>query len=177
MIVDLFLVYQFLRRLATPFEEWDAFKTGVIDERGNILKKRKDRLLVKERESFGLFDLMILKIKRLIEKVPGGKTRIASYAAALYLIKEDWESMSEEQLEASIEEYFSNLETIEESTDFKFELFSSLMDEDAPANAAGSGAIAGMGYGGKDDVKVPRSAASKYKKKNKREQEMFYRVR
>lgn len=177
MIVDLFLVYQFLRRLATPFEEWDAFKTGVIDERGNILKKRKDRLLVKERESFGLFDLMILKIKRLIEKVPGGKTRIASYAAALYLIKEDWESMSEEQLEASIEEYFSNLESIEESTDFKFELFSSLMDEDAPANAASSGSIAGMGYGGKDDVKVPRPAASKYKKKNKREQEMFYRVR
>ena len=35
MVVDLYLVYSFIRRLVTPFEKWDAFKTGVIDNKGN----------------------------------------------------------------------------------------------------------------------------------------------
>ena len=41
--VDLYIVYQFIRRLATPFKEWPAYKTGVIDERGNIKKKTKEQ--------------------------------------------------------------------------------------------------------------------------------------
>lgn len=170
MVVDLFLVYQFLRRLATPFNEWDAYELGIIDERGNLLKKRRELRTVKERDAFGIFDLMITKIKRLIEKAPGGQSRIASYAAALYLIKEDWEHMTEEELEYSIEQYFDSLD---ESTDYKFELFSR-MEEEVPANAAAGGAVAGMGYGGKNDVKVPAGPATRYKKKNKREQEKFY---
>ena len=39
--VDLYIVYQFIRRLATPFKEWPAYKTGVIDERGNIKKNKR----------------------------------------------------------------------------------------------------------------------------------------
>ena len=105
MIVDLYLVYSFIKRLSTPFEKWDAYKLGIIDEDGNILKKRKDLRTVKERDAFGLFDLMILKLKKLMSKVPGGSSRIASYAAALYLIKEHeeiqkhGEELTEEMLE------------------------------------------------------------------------------
>ena len=83
MIVDLFLVYQFIKRLATPFKEWEAYKLGIIDEKGNQLVKRKQFRKQKEHDAFGIFDLMITKLKKLLEKVPGGKTRIASYAAAL----------------------------------------------------------------------------------------------
>ena len=97
MVVDLFLVYQFIRRLATPFEKWPAYEAGVIDGNGNILIKKKDRLLVSQRKSFGIFDLMILKLKKLLGKVPGGKTRLASYAAAIWLIKE-WKHFSEDSL-------------------------------------------------------------------------------
>lgn len=167
MIVDLYLVYSFIRRLATPFNEWDAYKLGIIDERGNILKKRKTLATIKERDAFQLFDLLVLKIKRLIEKVPGGKSRLASYAAALYLIKEDWQSMSEQQLEQSLEQYFA---TLDESVDYQFELYERLVDEDVPANVASSGAIAGMGYNGPNDIKVPPAAASRYKRKNKKQQ-------
>lgn len=106
MVVDLFMVYQFLRRLATPFSEWQAFKLGIIDERGNILIKRKDLKTVKERDAFGIFDIMILKLKRLLEKLPGGKTRIASYAAALYLIKES-KSFNENTEEEEIEKFLN----------------------------------------------------------------------
>lgn len=115
MIVDLFLVYQFIKRLATPFDKWEAYKQGVIDEKGNILKKGKQRNTRAEQESFGKFDLLVLKLKKLLAKVPGGSSRLASYAAALFLIKE-WkhfsedslltESVTEEQIDESINSFY-----------------------------------------------------------------------
>lgn len=111
MVVDLFLVYQFLRRLATPFNKWEAYKLGIIDEKGKVLIKRKDFTRAEQRKAWGIFDIMIANLKKLLAKVPGGGSRLASYAAALYLIKE-WnhfsedslltEDISEEQLEESL---------------------------------------------------------------------------
>jgi len=97
MVVDLFLVYQFIRKLTTPFEKWEAYKLGIIDEKGNILIKRKNFLQKKQRDAFGIFDLMILNLKKLLAKVPGGSSRLASYAAALFLIKE-FNEFSEDSL-------------------------------------------------------------------------------
>ena len=45
--IDLFVTYRFLRLLTTPFEDTDAYKLGIIDEKGNrIMQKRakKQRL-------------------------------------------------------------------------------------------------------------------------------------
>ena len=92
-VVDIFMVYQFLKRLATPFKKWDAFKSGVINDKGDILIKKNKRTQ-EQKKSFQIFDVMILKLKRLLGKIPGGKTRIASYAAALWLIREDWHNKS-----------------------------------------------------------------------------------
>ena len=88
MVVDLFLVYQFVRRLATPFEKWDAYKLGIIDEKGNVLRKRKTLKTKKEEQAWGLYDIMLANIKKLLAKVPGGGSKLASYAAALFLIRE-----------------------------------------------------------------------------------------
>jgi len=136
MIVDLFMVYQFIKRLATPFNEWKAYQLGIIDERGNILKKRKDLTRVEERDAFGIFDVMILKLKRLIEKIPGGKTRIASYAAALYLVKEGKnfdENMSDELLEEKFMQYYTNLN--EDNINMRF--YEEIVNTSAGGNVAG----------------------------------------
>jgi|TARA_R110000744_G_scaffold269870_1_gene383156 hypothetical protein len=110
MVVDLFLVYQFVRRLATPFEKWDAFEQGVIDKDGKVLIKRKKFTTAAQRKSWGVFDIMIANLKKILAKVPGGSSRLASYAAALYLIKEHnhftdetllSEDMTDEQLHES----------------------------------------------------------------------------
>lgn len=136
MLVDLFMVYNFLKRLATPFSEWEAYKLGIIDERGNILKKKKEFTLQKERSAFGVFDTMILKLKRLIEKVPGGKTRLASYAAALYLIKEGQNYTEETPDEVLEEQFMSHYMTLTESDiNLQFEEI---------VNAAGSGNVGGL---------------------------------
>ena len=39
MVIDLFLLYQFIKRLATPFKEWDAYELGIIDAKGNTHRK------------------------------------------------------------------------------------------------------------------------------------------
>lgn len=163
--VDLFLVYSFIKRLATPFKEWKAYELGIIDEDGKFLKKRKDLLSREEQRAFGIFDIMIAKLKRLLEKVPGGKTRLASYAAALYLIKEhdeiekSGEMLSEEDLLDKYESYFQMVE----HTDLD-KLFEDLVDEDAPANNVGGGAIAGTGGAG-GEPGLTKKQMDDYKKK------------
>ena len=136
MIVDLFLVYNMVKRLATPFNEWEAYKRGIIDERGNLLKSRKNLRTIKERNAFGLYDLMILKLKRLVEKVPGGKTRLGSYAAALYLVKEGklyTEETSDKILEEEFMKYYTTLS--EDDINIRFEEI---------VNTAGGGNVAGL---------------------------------
>lgn len=88
-LVDLYIVYRILRLMTTPFDQWPAYKAGVIDGEGNIIKRSKDRLTQVEMESLTAFDVLILNLKKLIMKLPMGKTKLASYAAALFLIKEE----------------------------------------------------------------------------------------
>ena len=128
MVVDLFLVYQFIRRLATPFEKWKAFDLGVIDKNGKILVKKKDRSR-EQKKAFGVFDVMVTNMKKLLAKVPGGSSRLASYAAALFLIKEYkafsdesvlTEDLNEEDLEKSLQLFNDRyVNYINESEDVK----------------------------------------------------------
>lgn len=88
---DLVYTIRFLKLLVTPFEETDAYKAGIIDEDGN---KRKDFSMNTTdnreayREHYTAFHRLVYNVKRLMAKAPGGSSRLASYAAALYLIKE-----------------------------------------------------------------------------------------
>ena len=165
--VDLFVVYQFIRRLATPFNKWDAYKSGVIDERGNIItpKNKRDS---QQNKSFQVFDVMILKLRRILEKIPFGKTRLASYASALYLVKEDWESMTEGEILTE-----SDDKIIDYIRLYRLENYGKML-EDAPTNSAGAGNIAGMGYNGPNDVKVSPKGKKKYKLQNKIDAENYH---
>ena len=91
---DAFLLFQFLRKLTTPFQKTKAFKLGIIDKDGNLLKKRSELKTKEEKNAFTLFDLLVTNLKRFIQKFPGGKSNIATYAAALWLMKES--NVSEE---------------------------------------------------------------------------------
>ena len=41
-VMNLFLTYQFIKRLATPFDETEAFRLGLIDAKGKRLKYATD---------------------------------------------------------------------------------------------------------------------------------------
>lgn len=153
MVVDLFLVYNFLKRLATPFESWAAYKSGVIDKDGNILIP-KDKRSSDEKKSFGIFDLMILKLKKIINQVPGNQASkmLASYAAALYLIKEhnmfqDGILLSESiQTEESLDSILTGFSNGYSDYTTSVDLVNHFVEE-VITNSAGSGAVAGIGIG------------------------------
>ena len=86
--VDYYLAYQFLKKLTTPFNKTEAFKLGIIDKNGKVLRKRKE-LSSKERDSYKIMDTIAFNLKKLLQKLPGGKSKIASLGAALFLMKEE----------------------------------------------------------------------------------------
>ena len=60
----------------------------MIADNGKIIKKKRTLKTAEEKESYTIMHRLVWKLKRLMEKVPFGKSRLASYAAALWLIKE-----------------------------------------------------------------------------------------
>jgi hypothetical protein len=83
---DTVYTLRFLRLLTTPWEETGAFKAGLIDDEGNKIKKP---FTEKEKSVYNTFHRLVFNVKKLINKAPGGQSKIASYAAALFLIKEN----------------------------------------------------------------------------------------
>ena len=134
---DAYLVYSFIKRLVAPFTSWKAFKLGVIDSHGNVLIPVKNRT-TKQKESLGIFDTMVLNMKKLLAKIPGGSSNFATYSAALFLVKEE--------NEANI-------------TEEKFIEFISSLNEEV-VNSVGSGHIAGTN---KDDATFMGSRVFKVK--------------
>lgn len=119
----------------TPFNKWKAYETGVIDEEGNIIVPQEDRT-PEQKRSFKMFDLLVLNIKKMLGKVPGGKSRIATYAAALMLLREgdELQGVPEGELFEKILVYMEDKILIEMD-----------LDEDAPVNSAGDGSnVAGL---------------------------------
>lgn len=82
---DLVYTLRFLRLLTTKFEDSNAFKFGLIDKDGKKLRAPKT---TEEKSAYNLFHRLVFNLKKLLAKVPGGKSSLASYASALYLIKE-----------------------------------------------------------------------------------------
>lgn len=84
---DLGYTFRFIRMMVMDWKSWDAYKLGIIDENGKRVKKVK--LDDEEKKSaYTPFIRLAANIKRLVAKIPGGGTKLGSFASALYLIKE-----------------------------------------------------------------------------------------
>lgn len=85
--IDAFVLFTFIRRLVRPITDWPAYKVGLIDGEGKFIVPA-DKRTKEQRDSVSYLDKLILNLKRLIAKLPGGATRIATFAAALFLLRE-----------------------------------------------------------------------------------------
>tara|TARA_B100000900_G_scaffold416272_1_gene450875 strand:+ start:12871 stop:13695 length:825 start_codon:yes stop_codon:yes gene_type:complete len=122
-VANLIFTYSFLKRLVTPFNETKAYELGIIDERGKKLKSPKS---TEELNAYSTFERLVFNIKKIIERLPGGKSKLASYAAALFLIKEHdntKEHYSEKELVEALEENMSYIKKNTKKT------YGSLMSE------------------------------------------------
>ena len=100
--IDLFVTYRFLRLLTTPFKDTDAFKLGVIDDKGNRIRKPKSsqpavELATSElKNSYTILHKLVFNVKKLFNKVPGLRTKVGTYAAALFLLKDTFKEHVED---------------------------------------------------------------------------------
>jgi hypothetical protein len=92
--IDLFVTYRFIKLLTQPFEKTDAFKMGIIDKDGN----RTDKILYKidERNAYTVLHKLVFNIKKIFGKVPGLRTKVGTYAAALFLLKDTFKEHVED---------------------------------------------------------------------------------
>lgn len=97
---DLVYTLRFLRLLTTKWEDTSAYKLGIINDEGKKVKKPSTD---EEKSAYNTFHRLVFSLKRLLNKVPGGKSSLASYAAALFLIKEEL-NLGEGSIERIVEE-------------------------------------------------------------------------
>ena len=143
-IGNIYFVYQFIKKLVTPFEKTDAFKLGIIDKDGKILKKRRNLEGSEEKDAYTLSDTLVWNIKKLLGKVPGGKSKIATYGAALFLIKEQSDSyrIDDEELELQFFDQFERMYNEDLAFDpLTLKRIQRALEEDSPTTATG-----GMDY-------------------------------
>ena len=96
--IDLFVTYRFIKLLVTPFEKTEAFKLGIIDEKGNRIipppvggirqTKPEPLRTIEEKNAYTILHKLVFNIKKIFGKVPGLRTKLGTYAAALFLLKD-----------------------------------------------------------------------------------------
>lgn len=176
--IDSVIALRILRLLTQPFDQTDAYKLGIIDEKGKELKRMSQLNTVKERDAYTILHRMVFRLKKIVEKVPIESKKLASYAAALALVKEqvqlnkepiDLESLYIDKLNTDLSEETKLI--LEYSKNNYTLTFKQFLDEmavgvgaGAPANNAGTPGIDGFTP---DTVGVSKRAQRKHiRKKN-----------
>jgi len=125
-LVDLLITYRIVKLMSTDFKDQEAFKFGIIDVNGKVLRKSSKLNTEAERDSYTVLHRFVFNLKRILAKF-GLKSSISNFATALALIlKENQELIKYKSLiESSIitylketnqyEEMFSTVSNIKES--------------------------------------------------------------
>ena len=100
-VVDKAIAFRIIKMLIVPFKDTDAYKFGIIDDKGKNLIPYNKLKTTEQRESYDILHRFIFNLKRLLNKVPGGDNYIKNGIAALLLIREQPETdvVDEERLE------------------------------------------------------------------------------
>ena len=102
--IDLFVTYRFIKLLVTPFDKTPAFKLGIIDKDGNRIKEKtvsrgmQPTVLIgdEQRSAYTVLHKLVFNIKKIFGKVPGLRTKLGTYAAALFLLKDTFKEHVED---------------------------------------------------------------------------------
>ena len=141
-IVDNLIAYRILWMLVTPFDKTPAYRLGIIDEKGKLLRKMAELRTDEERNAYTYLHRLVFNLKRILIKLPGGDSRLKNIVAAFFLIKECYEKNDTTALLE--EKYMVILQKLEEKniTLVEEELFVEefmFLNEDGPANVTGAG--------------------------------------
>jgi nanoRNase/pAp phosphatase (c-di-AMP/oligoRNAs hydrolase) len=161
--VDIYILYRIIKDLSTPFNETDAFKLGLIDDTGKRLKKSSTK---EEKDSLSYYNRFIFNLKRILRKFGLG-SRVATFAAALFLLKEQSEkrySLTEDTFkneDAALADIVATIKYLENNSLKKFRQF-----EEEIANVTGD-TVVGTGDSEAHWKKMPYRVGPKGELKRK----------
>ena len=176
-IVDNLIAYKVLSMLVTPFTETTAFKLGIIDKDGNNLIKTSKFTTPEQRNAYTYLTRLVFNIKKILNKLPGGDNKTKNLIAALWLVKESYNSRTT-PLAEDVDKLIKMLDTVtlvEEEIEVH-QFFEAKVKEDS----IGGGGVATMGFGAPggtipnitgagvstDEPAIKPKDLYKYKKKN-----------
>ena len=137
---DTVYAFRFVRLLTQKWEKTQAFKLGLVDKIGTKLRSPETPA---EKASYTIFHRLVFNLKRLVGKIPFGKSVLASWATALYLLKENG-NLTDAQLKSAVEDLVDfDWESLKESSDTWIQTQGSLnpgtyiLTEDVPSPVTG----------------------------------------
>ena len=174
--IDNLIAYRVLTMLVKPFSETDAFKLGIIDNKGKNLIKPSSFRTQEQREAYTFLHRLVFNMKKIINRLPGGESKLKSFVSAYFLIREYYENNTRST--SMMQERFNKLmqsEAILAEESILVEKFIKDLDEDGGGGGmagGGGGAAAGgpanvTGTMVSTDIPVPKKKdLEKYKKTN-----------
>jgi len=159
-VVDNLITFRIIEMLVKPFTETAAYKLGIIDENGNNLIPTKNFTTTEQKEAYTLLHRYVFNTKKIINKLPGGESKLKNIVSAYFLVKENYENsddISESKL-FEIHDRLKNVVNVEET----------LIAEEVAANNVGGGNIAATN-GSADAAEIlgkkkPKTVLKRFKK-------------
>jgi len=138
-IVDNLIAYRVLKMLVTNFEDTEAYKLGIIDAKGKNIRKTNTLSTGEEKDAYTYLNRLIFNVKKIINKLPGGESKMKSLIAALWLVKEHYQSGNRST--AMLQEKFDNIMKMLDNRVSLVEeeiIVKKFLDEDGIANVTGA---------------------------------------
>ena len=89
-VIDALIAYRLVKLLVTPFNKTDAYKLGIIDEKGKVLIKSRKITNQKQRKAYTLLIRFVFNLKKLLAKVGIRGPVGSAAAAAIAFFKEEY---------------------------------------------------------------------------------------
>ena len=104
--VDLLITYRIMKLLVTPFNKQEAYKYGIIDDKGKVLRKWSTIIKPQEKRSYTILHRFVFNLKRILQRVGlGGK--LGTFAVALATLIKEHKEFEEHQklIESTVIKY------------------------------------------------------------------------
>jgi hypothetical protein len=105
-LINTLIVFRIIKMLTQKWVDTDAYKLGLITGKGK--RTEKEPKTSEEKSAYSMLHKLVFNLKRIIEKVPFGKSRFASYAVAIALLKEET-GITAEQAEELCEKVYRHI--------------------------------------------------------------------
>ena len=160
-LVDNLIAFKILKMLVTPFDQTDAYNLGIVDAQGKTVRKSNALTTNAEKDSYNYLTRLVFGLKKIINRLPGGESKMKSLIAALWLVKEQYQTngkltntLLEERFVELLEMMDNRVSLVEEEIIVK-----KFLEEDGIANVTGAAVST-------DQPKIYPKDVKKYKQGN-----------